>query len=54
MPLAEKLLEVPKELIRTALDLELQEGTAIPASASVKRPRNSRLACIARKPPSLG
>src|SRR3974390_1038061 len=29
VPLAEKLLEVPKELIRTALDLELQEGTVI-------------------------
>ena len=27
VPLAEKLLEVPQELIRTALDLELQEGT---------------------------
>src|SRR4029453_4329074 len=29
VPLAEKLLEVPPELIRTALDLELQEGTVI-------------------------
>ena len=29
VPLAEKLLEVPQELIRTALDLELQEGTVI-------------------------
>jgi exodeoxyribonuclease V alpha subunit len=29
VPLAEKLLEVPKELVRTALDLELQEGTVI-------------------------
>src|SRR5256885_11519001 len=28
-PLAEKLLEVPQELIRTALDLELQEGTVM-------------------------
>ena len=28
-PLAEKLLEVQQELIRTALDLELQEGTVI-------------------------
>ena len=28
-PLAEKLLEVPQQLIRTALDLELQEGTVI-------------------------
>jgi hypothetical protein len=26
VPLAEKLLEVPDELVRTALDLELQEG----------------------------
>src|ERR1700726_3893277 len=28
-PLAEKLLEVPQELIRTALDLELADGTVI-------------------------
>ena len=29
VPLAEKLLEVPVELVRTALDLELVEGTVI-------------------------
>src|SRR5262245_53117873 len=29
VPLAEKLLEVPVELVRTALDLELAEGTVI-------------------------
>jgi exodeoxyribonuclease V alpha subunit len=29
MPLSEKLLEVPQELVRTALDLELQEATVI-------------------------
>src|SRR5262245_64832508 len=29
VPMAEKLLEVPQQLIRTALDLELQEGTVI-------------------------
>jgi len=29
VPLAEKLLEVPQQLIRTALDLELQGGTVI-------------------------
>jgi exodeoxyribonuclease V alpha subunit len=29
IPLAEKLLEVPEGLIRTALDLELQEGTVV-------------------------
>jgi exodeoxyribonuclease V alpha subunit len=29
VPLAEKLLEVPMELIRTALDLELTESTVI-------------------------
>src|SRR5713101_5453982 len=29
IPLAEKLLEVPQELIRTALDLELQDGTVV-------------------------
>ena len=28
-PLAEKLLDVPQELIRTALDLELADGTVI-------------------------
>src|SRR6202162_2409982 len=30
IPLAETLLEVPQGLIRTALDLELQEGTVVP------------------------
>ena len=29
IPLAERLLEVPQELVRTALDLELQEGTVV-------------------------
>ena len=29
VPLAEKLLQVPQQLVRTALDLELQEGTVI-------------------------
>src|SRR5271165_5871788 len=29
VPLAEKLLDVPQDLIRTALDLELQEGTVV-------------------------
>jgi len=29
VPLAEKLLEVPEELVRTALDLELREGNVI-------------------------
>jgi hypothetical protein len=29
VPLAEKLLEVPQHLIRTALELELQDGTVI-------------------------
>jgi exodeoxyribonuclease V alpha subunit len=29
VPLAEKLLQVPQQLIRAALDLELQEGTVI-------------------------
>ena len=37
VPLAEKLLEVPVELVRTALDLELPEGTVI-ADRSAKRP----------------
>jgi exodeoxyribonuclease V alpha subunit len=29
VPLAEKLLEIPQDLVRTALDLELAEGTVI-------------------------
>ena len=29
VPLAERLLEVPQQLIRTALDLELRDGTVI-------------------------
>jgi len=29
IPLAERLLELPQELIRTALDLELQDGTVV-------------------------
>ena len=29
LPLAEKLLEVPQQLLRTALDLELQDGAVI-------------------------
>jgi exodeoxyribonuclease V alpha subunit len=29
MPLAENLLEVPLELVRTALDLELADGTVV-------------------------
>jgi hypothetical protein len=29
VPLAEKLLEVPQQLIRTALELELKDGTVI-------------------------
>jgi exodeoxyribonuclease V alpha subunit len=33
-PLAKKLLEVPMELIRTALDLELTEGTVIAGTVS--------------------
>ena len=34
VPLAEKLLEVPVELVRTALDLELAEGTVIADSVN--------------------
>jgi exodeoxyribonuclease V alpha subunit len=37
VPLAEKLLEVPQELIRTALDLELAEGTVIADIVGDKR-----------------
>jgi hypothetical protein len=37
VPLAEKLLEVPQELIRTALDLELADGTVIADMVGDKR-----------------
>src|SRR3979411_2663575 len=37
MPLAEKLLEVPQQLIRTALDLETSEGTVIADSVGETR-----------------
>jgi hypothetical protein len=39
MPLAEKLLEVPIDLVRAALDLETSEGTVIADSrrGSVRR-----------------
>ena len=37
MPLAEKLLEVPMELVRTALDLEPSEGTVIADSVGETR-----------------
>ncbi len=47
VPLAEKLLEVPHELIRTALDLELQEGTVVPTGWA-KRPVCFSPVCIAR------
>ena len=45
-PLAEKLL-IPQELIRTALDLELQEGTVI-----ADRLRNAP--CVSGRPVSRG
>ena len=37
VPLAEKLLEVPVELVRTALDLELAEGIVIADSVGKTR-----------------
>jgi exodeoxyribonuclease V alpha subunit len=37
VPLAEKLLEVPQEMIRTALDLELADGTVIADNVGDKR-----------------
>jgi hypothetical protein len=49
IPLAEKLLEVPKELIRTALDLELQEGTVVaerPGSEEPSRLSHFREGCL--------
>ena len=46
VPLAEKLVEVPGGLVRTALDLELAEGTV--AVGSAKPPRCSWRACIER------
>jgi hypothetical protein len=47
IPLAEKMLEVPQELIGTALDLELREGTMV-AGRSAKRPVYFWPVCIAR------
>jgi hypothetical protein len=44
IPLAEELLEVPPELIRTALDLELSEGTVIADRVGAKvQPKRSTL-----------
>src|SRR4030081_3248676 len=37
MPLAEKLLEVPIDLVRTALDLEISEGTVVADSVGETR-----------------
>ena len=37
MPLAEKLLEVPIDLVRAALDLETSEGTVIADSVGETR-----------------
>ena len=52
VPLAEKLLEVPQQLIRTALELELHEGTVIADRVR----RNSRVCsspvCTGRSAPS--
>jgi len=33
VPLAEKLLEVPQQLVRTALELELQDGAVVADNA---------------------
>jgi exodeoxyribonuclease V alpha subunit len=51
VPLAEKLLEVPQQLIRTALELELQEGTVM-STRLAKRPVYFWLVCIVRNAPS--
>jgi len=47
VPLAEKLLEVPQQLIRTALELELQEGTVI---AKVRFPQPTNRMPVVRPP----
>ena len=44
IPLAEKLLEVPQQLIRTALDLELQEDTVIADQVGATPGRSGRSA----------
>jgi len=36
-PLAEKLLEVPQELVRAAIDLELREGNVIADRVTVAK-----------------
>jgi exodeoxyribonuclease V alpha subunit len=38
VPLAEKLLEVPQQLVRTALELELQHGAVVGDDAGETRP----------------
>ena len=65
-PLAEKLLEVPADLIETALDLELAEGTVVadrsarrglrlPGGPLPRRARHRRAAAAAlRGPPPWG
>jgi hypothetical protein len=37
VPLAEKLLEVPQQLVRTALELELQDGAVVGDNAGETR-----------------
>jgi exodeoxyribonuclease V alpha subunit len=53
VPLAEKLLEVPQELSRAALNLELQEGTVVADRVWPRRPVYFWPVCIARSALSL-
>jgi exodeoxyribonuclease V alpha subunit len=50
VPLAEKLLEVPQELIRAALELELQDGTVV-ADRVAETPCVFLAACTGRSAP---
>src|SRR5436190_21579490 len=52
-PLAEKLLEVSQELIRTALDLELQEGTVVADRVTFLRQSRMLVRSTPRSSPSF-
>ena len=53
-PLAAKLLEVPAELIRTALDLEHADGTAVISHGWKTRPVSSSVGCTGPSGQSQG
>ncbi len=54
VPLAEKLLEVPGELVRTALELELTEGAVIADRVGEIPPRASSSSTLTAEPSPTG